>query len=764
MPRAPFWAHPLESRTFLSASNPSGAEQEIYWLINRMRTNPAAELPNLLNSTDPQVQRALSFFQVDRDLLAQQWSTLTPVQPLAWSANLAAAAAAHTQAMIINDQQGHIMPGEAAPNTRINNAGYQFTTAGENVYAFAYGPEHCDAAFAVDWGSGDGTTGGIQDPPDHRIEMMNGAYRDVGVSFMPQTTTRPDGSITMTGPYLCTEDFAAPDPALPPAVVGTVYYDINHDGAYNAGEGLGGVTITATGTAGTFTATSRSAGGYALTLPAGDYTLTFSGTDAIPPADTGNAFTLHLAGQNILQDLETSTLQPPAGNTPPIGKIDGVVNYPLPAGPRSIVGWAYDADAPNGGADPVMVRLDVDGTQGTPVAAADPRPDLAASLPSTNHGFTLTVPLLTPGVHTLKVVMLDAPGGGETLLGTRTVTVSGVPFGYVDNFSLAKGISGWAYDADVAAGPATIAVNVDGKIVSILQAATTRNDLTPAVGSSGHGFSLALPQTATPGPHRYDVYVINANGPGAVLLASKTLTFSTTPFGTLEVVNPGIVTGWAADTDSLPDPARLVLLADGKAVRALSTNVVRSDLKVLGDAPHGFVTLTPALPPGFHTIALYAIDDKTNAPVLLSIKGLYIPPTLDRQPLGSAENISETSISGWAVDPDVTSPVVIVVTADDTPLTAAYASTGRQDLVNLTGSANHGFSITLSANALSAGTHLLKVFALNAQTGAQVLLGSKFITVAAPPAPPDPDPPPVVDPPPVDPTPTDPPPTDPSTP
>lgn len=752
--RAPFFVDWLESRTFLSASDPSGAEQEIYWLLNRMRTNPAAELPKLLNSTDPQVQQALAFFQVDRNLLAQQWSTLTPVQPLAWSANLAAAAALHTQAMITNDQQGHQMPGEDPPDVRFTSAGYPFTAAGENVYAYAYSAQHCDAAFAIDWGSGEGTSGGMQDPAGHREQMMNGAFRDVGLAFMPQTATRPDGSLAMTGPYLCTEDFGSPDPAKPPAIVGTVYFDINHDGNYNAGEGLGGITVTATGTNGTFTATTKSAGGYCLTLPAGDYTLTFSGTDAIPPQDSGNTFTLHVADQNVLQDLDTSTLQAPVGNIQPTGRVDGITNYPLPVGPRNIYGWAYDADTNNHGADPVMVRLDIDGVKGTPVAAADPRPDLAASLDTTNHGFTLPVPLLTPGVHTLNVVVIDAPSGGETLLGTRTVSVSGVPFGHLDNFSVGAGISGWAYDADAGAAPATIAINVDGKLVTTFSAAATRADLATTLGSSNHAFSIALPQATTPGPHRYDVYVVNTNGTGAIILASKMLTTSTVPFGTLELTNASFLTGWAADTDNLSATTRVVLLADGNIVRTLPTNVVRSDLKVLGTSPHGFVTFAPAMTPGFHTITLYAMDDKTNTPVLLSVRKLYEPPGVDRQPLGSAESISATTISGWAVDPDVTKPVVIIVTADDRAVAAAFASTSRPDLVALTGSAAHGFSLTLGPNALAAGTHTLKVYALNAQTGAQVLIGSKSISVAAPPPPPDPTPP--TDPTPPDPTPTDP--------
>src|SRR5256885_1763644 len=88
-------AEVLEERLLLTAADPSGEEQELLWLLNRMRTAPQAELQLLLTKGDFYVQQALDFFQVDQSLLAQQWSTLTPVQPVAWNANLADAATGH---------------------------------------------------------------------------------------------------------------------------------------------------------------------------------------------------------------------------------------------------------------------------------------------------------------------------------------------------------------------------------------------------------------------------------------------------------------------------------------------------------------------------------------------------------------------------------------------------------------------------------------------------------------------------------------------
>ena len=42
-----------------------------------MRTDPADELPLLLNSNDPNVNGALAFFNVNRQTLMTQWNNLT---------------------------------------------------------------------------------------------------------------------------------------------------------------------------------------------------------------------------------------------------------------------------------------------------------------------------------------------------------------------------------------------------------------------------------------------------------------------------------------------------------------------------------------------------------------------------------------------------------------------------------------------------------------------------------------------------------------
>src|SRR5438552_2526310 len=181
----------LESRVLLSVNEPSAREQLALELINRARANPAAELPLLLNSTDPNVQNALSAFGVDRNALQTAWGSLVAAPPLAWNDALAAGALAHTQKMLEFDQQSHALPGEADLGTRFSLAGYSgYSTIGENIFASTHSPFEAHAAFMIDWGSG---PGGVQSPARHRENILSTNFREVGISFI-------DGSSAHTGP------------------------------------------------------------------------------------------------------------------------------------------------------------------------------------------------------------------------------------------------------------------------------------------------------------------------------------------------------------------------------------------------------------------------------------------------------------------------------------------------------------------------------------------------------------------------------------
>lgn len=274
----PDWvgAETLERR-LLMVFDPTADEQYMLELLNHLRMSPAENLALMTSSLGTQARSrdsdtddALRFFRTSGTVLAQQWSSLTAVPPVAWNEDLYEAAEFHSQQMIASDLQTHQAPGEPDLGDRAVNAGYSnFTTLGENVYAFARSIFHGHAGFALDWGD---TDTGIQQPPGHRNSMMNASFREVGIRVL-----RESSSATQVGPLVITQDFGARFNAGGAYLLGVVSSDSDGDRMYDVGEGLGGVTVTLSGGAGTLTTTSMSAGGYQLQVLPGTYDVTFSG-------------------------------------------------------------------------------------------------------------------------------------------------------------------------------------------------------------------------------------------------------------------------------------------------------------------------------------------------------------------------------------------------------------------------------------------------------------------------------------------------------
>ena len=150
---------------------------------------------------------------------------------------------------------------------RISSFGYDWSAVGENVYAYAENPFFGHVGLMADWGVPD---------LDHRMNLLNTdasypVYREIGISAVPS-------SISNFGPLVITEDFGTPADSGTAYLVGVVYNDANGNGAYDEGEGLGGVTVTPDGT--NYYAVTTSTGGFTIPLPAsgsGTLTITASG-------------------------------------------------------------------------------------------------------------------------------------------------------------------------------------------------------------------------------------------------------------------------------------------------------------------------------------------------------------------------------------------------------------------------------------------------------------------------------------------------------
>jgi len=254
-------------------ANPNAREQYMLELINRMRINPQAEYDILVNSTNPDIQTALSFFKVNLTELKSQWELLKPAQPVAWSNKLHDSAVTHTQLMIDYDQQSHNLPDEPSLRDRVRNTGYQFTTVAENIYAYGSSVFESHAAFAIDWGN---NPNGIQNGTGHRNAIMSNNYREVGIGILPE-----DNPSTKVGSLLTTQHFANSQQLSTTNtswLLGTVFRDVDDDDFYSIGEGLSNITVNIRGISNPNFNTSiktLNAGGYQTLLSPGEYQVEF---------------------------------------------------------------------------------------------------------------------------------------------------------------------------------------------------------------------------------------------------------------------------------------------------------------------------------------------------------------------------------------------------------------------------------------------------------------------------------------------------------
>ncbi len=272
------------------AADPTAVQQ--YWLemINRMRTNPAAELERLTNysvpgvsfanpaSDDPSVVAALQYYNTSASLLATQWGMLTASPALAWNGTLGNTATTYSNVMVAFDLQQHDLDGESL-ETRILNGGYtaNYLELGESLFATAQSAFHGHAAFAIDWGDDDGNEAngfgtGIQSPASHRDDLMLPYFKEIGIGFQTDPLL---GNVKVTGPLVTTQHFATQFRVVGVSYVadafltGSVYTDsVLSDNFYTPGEGVAGTLINIYDDTNTLvkSGTTNSAGGYNILL------------------------------------------------------------------------------------------------------------------------------------------------------------------------------------------------------------------------------------------------------------------------------------------------------------------------------------------------------------------------------------------------------------------------------------------------------------------------------------------------------------------
>ena len=251
--------------------HPNGDEQQMLWLINRARSDPAEEGLWLATSSNPDVQEGRDFFQVDTETLQQEFALISPSPPAAFDRRLYLAAYEHSLDLINRDAQDHVNQ-----FARIEKYGFSYTQARGNVFSYADSALNAHAALNIDWGPGDGT--GMQPGRGHRKAIMSvdGDYTNAGLAAIPDTSPT-----TNVGPLVVTQNFCQANTSQTDHynvfLVGTVWTDKNSNELYDPDEGLADVTVTPE--TGVYYAVTAASGGYALPLTAsGSLTVTFSGT------------------------------------------------------------------------------------------------------------------------------------------------------------------------------------------------------------------------------------------------------------------------------------------------------------------------------------------------------------------------------------------------------------------------------------------------------------------------------------------------------
>ena len=327
----------LEPRRLLAVEvatvGPSDSEQYMLELINRARSDPPAEARRLLAeaASDSTLRAAVGDW--DLEASARVIASYPPTAPLAFDARLIAAARAWNSAVLATNSQAHspshylIDPSVAAAPDGLPyfDKGAGAWAAGENVFAYSGNVRSDDIrayvdylhdGLAIDWGNPDhGHLRNLLNPGPSQAESVGRQpYSRVGIGLLtgvrPSTPPPADPELAANrgldvGPVLVTQEFAwrEGDPAL----TGTFYRDRDGDHFYSPGEGLGGVTVVATGLdgQGVRSVVSWASGGYTLDLPPGRYLVAASGSD-VPRVST----TIVVNDDNVGWSVDTSTQSP----------------------------------------------------------------------------------------------------------------------------------------------------------------------------------------------------------------------------------------------------------------------------------------------------------------------------------------------------------------------------------------------------------------------------------------------------------------------
>lgn len=401
-------------------------------------------------------------------------------------------------------------------------------------------------------------------------------------------------------------------------------------------------------------------------------------------------------------------------NKTPVGSVDVSDGF-------TVAGWALDPDSSSSSS---QIRVDIDGVTlpGHPVSASGTRNDLVAIHGSANHGYTVTIPGLTPGEHTIAVYAIDkqATSAAPVLLGSKVVT-NNAPIGNIEVVNSSV-VAGWALDPDSGNTPSTINVYVDDTLFSTGTASLSRPDLVPFHGSANHGFIVDL-STLPAGSHSVTVTVMdNRTSDENEVVIFDDFINNTVPVGSFDAVSGTKLFGWAYDADAPGSGIAVDIYVDGVYAATTTANLARPDVDAfLGSPNHAFSADLPSLSFGTHKIDVYAAESQGNVSVLIGSQTVT-----NNRPLGSVDLANSTTVAGWTRDPDlVNTSLEVKVYVNNVLASSGTANVARIDVAP-TGFNQYGYNLSLS---LSSGRNQIDVYVVDKNNNMLSPLGSRVVTI-----------------------------------
>ncbi len=435
----------LKEGTGYSYGDPTPAEQAFLEAVNRARLNPPAEAARL----------GIDLLEgIPEGMITDQ-----PVQPLTFNAKLLQAAYLHSQDMMVNQYYNHVSLDGWTYVDRITWSGYDARTAAESLSSSFSTQSQEEVQTILSLHDHLFIDAGVEGRT-HRVNILYPTLREMGVGFVSGAYE------TYPFTYLLTNDFGTSLGDNSPFILGVVYDDLNSDGIYTAGEGIGNVQIIIhESTTQTVTA---SAGGYALRLASGSYLVR-----AILPDGREASQYVALTDQNVKVDFLLSDFH----FAPPSVNIASDPENIAPGGTSTLT-WsstnATSAAIDNGvGTVPVNGTTVVSPSQTTTYAITVTGPegvDMAFVTVFVNNPSPVTLTITSPsegqsvtGTNITVTGTVNNPSGNETGVSVNGVNaiVSGGNF-IASNITLEEGANTiMATATDTAANTAEISIVVN---------------------------------------------------------------------------------------------------------------------------------------------------------------------------------------------------------------------------------------------------------------------------------------------------------------